>query len=110
MAPNEVGLKVPIVLEKDDSVYPLRKEMYEGFYYDLTDFIQRNPGGYEINSFTEPGEDGTLVIQRFHQSIKQVLAMMNALPKRPAKDKADQGKGRKMHSYLRILPYAIKSI
>jgi cytochrome b involved in lipid metabolism len=112
MAPNKMELKVPIDLEQEESVHPLRKEiLYEGYYYDVTDFIQRHPGGNVIKFYTEPGEDGTLAIQQFHhRSIKQVLAMMKALPKRPVQDKVDHGKVREIHtrSNFRILSYAIK--
>jgi hypothetical protein len=94
----------------NDNVHPLRKEiLYEGYYYDVTDFIQRHPGGNVIKFYTEPGEDGALAIQQFHhRSIKQVLAMMKALPKRPVQDKVDHSKVQEIHSNLRILPYAIK--
>jgi hypothetical protein len=43
-----------------------------------------------IKFYTDPGEDATLAIQQFHhRSINQVLAMMKALPKRPAQDRID---------------------
>jgi cytochrome b involved in lipid metabolism len=106
MAPNAMGLQVPneIKDESSSTLSPRKEILYEGYYYDVTHFIQRHPGGNVIKFYTEPGEDGTLAIQQFHhRSIKQVLAMMKALPKRPAKDKVDHGKDPKMHSYLRIL-------
>jgi cytochrome b involved in lipid metabolism len=87
MAPNAIiGLKVPIESKgESSSSLPQRKEiLYEGYYYDVTHFIQRHPGGNVIKFYTEPGEDGTLAIQQFHhRSINQVLAMMKAFPKRP---------------------------
>jgi hypothetical protein len=59
--------------------------LYEGFYYDVSSFIQRHPGGNVIKFYTEPGEDATMAIQQFHhRSIKQVLGIMKSLPKRPA--------------------------
>jgi cytochrome b involved in lipid metabolism len=59
--------------------------LYEGFYYDVSSFIQRHPGGNVIKFYTEPGEDATMAIQQFHhRSMKQVLAIMKSLPKRPA--------------------------
>jgi cytochrome b involved in lipid metabolism len=102
MAPNAIiGLKVPIESKDESSSsssLPQRKEiLYEGYYYDVTHFIQRHPGGNVIKFYTEPGEDATLAIQQFHhRSIKQVLAMMKALPKRPAQDTIDHGKDPKL--------------
>lgn len=63
-----------------------RKEiLFNGHFYDVTDFISRHPGGGVINYFTQSGEDSTLAIQQFHhRSIKRVNGMLNSLKKRSA--------------------------
>ncbi|ODM91448.1 Fatty acid desaturase 2 [Orchesella cincta] len=69
-----------------------RKEiLYDGFYYDVTDFIQRHPGGNEIISyFTNPGEDATVAIQQFHaRSIEKIHSIMKSFKRRPATETED---------------------
>lgn len=65
-----------------------RKEiLFEGFFYDVTDFIKKHPGGSIIEYYTQSGEDGTHAIQQFHRrSIKRVKAIMSSFKKRPALD------------------------
>lgn len=65
-----------------------RKEiLYDGYFYDVTDFIKSHPGGTIIEYYTEKGEDSTHAIQQFHKrSIKKVNNMMRSLKKRPASD------------------------
>ncbi|KAJ6635864.1 Acyl-lipid (8-3)-desaturase [Pseudolycoriella hygida] len=65
-----------------------RKEiLFDGYFYDVTDFIQKHPGGTVIEYYTEKGEDSTHAIQQFHKrSIEKVRLMMSALKKRPAAD------------------------
>lgn len=67
---------------------PGRKEvLFDGNFYDVTDFIKKHPGGSIIEYYTKSGEDGTHAIQQFHQrSIKRVTAIMSSLKKRPASD------------------------
>ncbi|CAL8085963.1 unnamed protein product [Orchesella dallaii] len=58
--------------------------LYEGYFYDVTEFIKRHPGGNIIELY-QNGEDATIAIQQFHyRSLKMVLARMKGLPKRPA--------------------------
>lgn len=60
---------------------------YEGFFYDVTNFVARHPGGNIIRFYTEPGEDATQAIQQFHnRSINKVTQMLKSFPKRPAND------------------------
>lgn len=75
-----------------ESTHPKRVEvLYDGYYYDVTDFIKRHPGGNIIELYTENGEDATIPIQQFHyRSLKTVLARMKGLKKRPATD--EEGK------------------
>lgn len=64
----------------------IRKEvLFDGYFYDVTDFITKHPGGSIINYFTNKGEDSTHAIQQFHhRSIKRVNAIMKTFKKRPA--------------------------
>lgn len=65
-----------------------RKEiLYEGYFYDVTEWIKRHPGGNIIKFYTESGEDATCAVQQFHQrSTKKVMSIMKSLKRRPAKD------------------------
>lgn len=57
----------------------------DGYFYDVTNFISRHPGGSIIKFYTESGEDATHAIQQFHQrSAGRVSSIMGALKKRPA--------------------------
>jgi len=69
---------------------PKRKEIfYEGYLYDVTDWIPKHPGGRVIEYYTDEREDATIPIQQFHhRSIKQILARMKTLPKRPCPPEA----------------------
>jgi fatty acid desaturase len=64
----------------------VRKELlYEGYYYDVTEWVKKHPGGRIIEFYTQSGEDATITIQQFHQrSTKKVMGIMNSLKKRPA--------------------------
>lgn len=58
--------------------------LYAGHYYDVTEFIQRHPGGNIIELYAGSGEDATLPIQQFHyRSFHKVLARMKGLRRRP---------------------------
>ncbi len=72
-----------------DSVFNDTKEILcDGYFYDVTNFIDRHPGGKIIKYYTQNGEDATHAIQQFHQrSIEQVRNMMKAFKRRPASDK-----------------------
>jgi cytochrome b involved in lipid metabolism len=88
MPPNTLEAKI-LTEEKRELISKSDKDtkqeiLYEGYYYDITSFIPRHPGGSVIKFYTPPGEDATLAIQQFHnRSLKQVLAIMKTLPKRP---------------------------
>lgn len=59
----------------------------DGYFYDVTNFISRHPGGSIIKYYTQTGEDATHAIQQFHQrSAKRVSMMMRSLKRRPASD------------------------
>lgn len=66
-----------------------RKEiLFDGHFYDVTDFIKRHPGGHVITYYIKPGEDATHAIEQFHhRSIKRVKTMMGSLKRRPASDR-----------------------
>lgn len=65
-----------------------RKEiLFDGYFYDVTDFIPKHPGGSIIKYYTQTGEDSTHAIQQFHlRSIKRVKGIMSSFKKRPASD------------------------
>ncbi|CAL8112297.1 unnamed protein product [Orchesella dallaii] len=62
--------------------------LYDGYYYDVTDFVRRHPGGREIiGFFTYPNEDATLPIQQFHaRSLDKVNGIMRTLKRRQMED------------------------
>lgn len=65
-----------------------RKEiLFDGYFYDVTDFVKKHPGGSIIEYYTKNGEDGTHAIEQFHQrSMKRVKVIMSSFKKRPASD------------------------
>ncbi len=81
---NEENQKVEKVKpEKSES--KVLEVLCDGYYYDVTDFIARHPGGDIINLYVESGEDATIPIQQFHyRSLKTVMARMKGLKKRKA--------------------------
>jgi cytochrome b involved in lipid metabolism len=84
MAPN---VKAEVVEGSSDAASEQRREeiLVEGYFYDVTDWIRRHPGGRIIQFYTKKGEDATLAVQQFHQrSTKRVAAIMAGLKKRPA--------------------------
>ena len=65
--------------------------LYDGYYYDVTHFIKRHPGGSIIEYYCDKAEDATQAIQQFHQrSIKKINLMLKGFKRRPANDR--QGK------------------
>jgi hypothetical protein len=61
--------------------------LYDGSYYDVTEWVKRHPGGKIIEFYTESGEDATHAIQQFHQrSTRKVMGIMGSLKKRPANE------------------------
>ncbi|CAL8109765.1 unnamed protein product [Orchesella dallaii] len=67
---------------------PIKKEILsDGWYYDVTDFARRHPGGSIIEYYTKTGEDATLAIQQFHhRSQGRVKAILKSFKRRPAED------------------------
>jgi hypothetical protein len=58
--------------------------LFDGHYYDVTDWIKRHPGGDIIKLYTESGEDATVAVQQFHlRTLDRVMKIMKVLPKRP---------------------------
>jgi len=65
--------------------------LYEGRYYDVTNFIRRHPGGNVIKLYTNEGEDATQAIQQFHnRSMNKIMLMLKSFPSRPATTVPDQ--------------------
>ena len=80
-AANPLNDAIPL---KDGSI---KEILYDGYFYDVTTFMRKHPGGSIIDYYTKPGEDATLAIQQFHQkSSAKVNMIMSALKKRPARD------------------------
>ncbi len=77
--------KIKTVTEKKQLV---RKEiLFDGYLYDVTDFIQKHPGGSVISYYAQVGEDSTIPIQQFHnRSLTRVKGIMNSLKKRRPSD------------------------
>lgn len=61
--------------------------LFDGYFYDVTHFIDKHPGGTVILYYTESGEDSTHAIQQFHQrSKKRFNVMLSSFKKRPASE------------------------
>ncbi|XP_021949416.2 acyl-lipid (8-3)-desaturase-like [Folsomia candida] len=61
--------------------------LYEGYFYDVTEFVKRHPGGNVILFYTEKGEDATQAIQQFHNRfINKINLMLKSFHRRPASD------------------------
>lgn len=90
---------------KSDGPMTGRKEvLFDGYFYDVTDFVKRHPGGSIIEYYTKNGEDATHAIQQFHQrSTKRVTAIMNSLKRRPASDSESNYTADKQKRFERIM-------
>lgn len=89
MAPTSQKTQVKQRVDANPSIsQPARKEILcDGWYYDVTDFARRHPGGSIIDYYTKTGEDATLAIQQFHQrSQAKIKAILKSFKKRPAED------------------------
>ncbi|CAL8122102.1 unnamed protein product [Orchesella dallaii] len=77
---------------KVDLATPRKEIIYDGNYYDVTDFITRHPGGEQIMGwFTLPGEDATTAIEQFHaRSFTKVEGIMKSLKSRPVTESLDE--------------------
>ncbi len=64
-----------------------REEIYyDGYFYDVTDFTRRHPGGNIIKFYTAHGEDATQAINQFHHRSKErVETLMKLFKRRIAK-------------------------
>jgi cytochrome b involved in lipid metabolism len=61
--------------------------LYDGYFYDVTDYLSQHPGGKVMMFYTEKGEDATHAIQQFHhRSFKKIQLLLKSLKKRPATD------------------------
>lgn len=76
-----------IETENFESIQARKEVLFDGYFYDVTDFVKRHPGGSIIEYYTKSGEDATHAIQQFHhRSPKRLQAIMSSLKKRPASD------------------------
>ena len=88
-----------------EEVLEKRKEILcEGYYYDVTDWVERHPGGQIIEFYTESGEDATCAIQQFHnRSAGRVNAIMRSFKRRPAKDSESKWLNLAIHASSTVL-------
>lgn len=89
MAPTSQKNQTKKRVESNSISQPIRKEILcDGWYYDVTEFARRHPGGSIIDYYTKTGEDATLAIQQFHQrSPMKIKAILKSFKRRPAEDK-----------------------
>lgn len=76
-----------IDVDINSNISETKEILCDGYFYDVTNFISRHPGGSIIKYYTKNGEDATHAIQQFHQrSAGRVGMLMKALKRRPASD------------------------
>lgn len=72
------------IQEKDETT---KEILCDGYFYDVTHFIKKHPGGTIIEYYTKRGEDATQAIQQFHQrSSNKVQMMLKSFKKRVASE------------------------
>lgn len=84
----------PVPAEENNNTAPAKDSgtkrlevLCDGYYYDVTEFIKRHPGGDIMELYTDTREDATIAIQQFHyRSLKTVMAKMKGLKRRVATD------------------------
>ncbi len=80
----------PVPAEQDssppkDSGSKRLEVLCDGYYYDVTEFLAKHPGGDIMELYTDTREDATIAIQQFHyRSLKTVMARMKGLKRRVA--------------------------
>jgi len=88
MPPNQ-GSREHVKPESCEVSTTKKEILCDGYFYDVTEWVKRHPGGKIIEFYTDSGEDATLAIQQFHQrSTKRIKAIMSSLKKRPATTQA----------------------
>lgn len=90
------------LIQEENAVKIGKKEvLYDGYFYDVTNFIDKHPGGYVIDYYTNTGEDATVPIMMFHhRSKKKVDAIMSSLPRRPAMEHESKFKNFKIFKHF----------
>lgn len=84
MAPN-VGSGEITTTTFEDNGKGREEIYYNGYFYDVTDFIRRHPGGNIIKFYTAHGEDATQAIDQFHYRARnRVETIMKTFKRRPA--------------------------
>ena len=108
MAPLSFSRDEPILPEEPEFPVKRKEILYDGYYYDVTDWIDRHPGGKVIEFYTENGEDATCAIQQFHnRSAGRVHGLMKAFKKRPAKDQESKSEIKKLSFFPAQIPAAV---
>ncbi len=79
--------KIKTTSEKITKEGPRKEILFDGYLYDVTNFIKRHPGGNIISFYAKAGEDSTVPIQQFHnRSMKRVEEIINTFKKRRLTD------------------------
>ncbi len=88
MAPNVGPTEIANNSHQANTEKGKEEIFYNGYFYDVTDFIRRHPGGNIIKFYTTPGEDATQAIDQFHYRAKnRVETIMKSFKKRKAETK-----------------------
>ena len=107
MAPNSTSETIrPTRRISESTVSSVKEVLYDGYFYDVTNFVKKHPGGSIIEYYTQHGEDATHSIQQFHQrSTKKVSAIMNSFKKRKAHD--DESKPKSISPFMPRVTHSV---
>lgn len=103
---NKISSSFTPTTHGEENEKKLQEIFYNGYFYDVTDFISKHPGGSVIKFYTERGEDATQAIDQFHfRSKNRVNNFLKTLKKRPAEDHE-----RKIIKWIKIKPSHLKPL
>jgi len=104
MAPNSKPQIEPSLTAVEAAAEKVQEILCDGYFYDVTNFVRRHPGGSIIEYYTQHGEDATIAIQQFHQrSPKKVSAILSSFKKRKAEERES-----KLRNSIWLVWYLIK--
>lgn len=85
MPPNISNGKSAEICAENNNQFRRDEVLYNGYFYDVTNFINKHPGGNVIRFYTEHGEDATQAIEQFHyRSMSRVESLLKSFKRRPA--------------------------
>lgn len=88
------------------SMNPRKEILFDGHFYDVTEFAKIHPGGGVINYYTQRGEDSTIAIKQLHKrSMAKVRLLMSSLKKRPASESESTSRIVAMLKNIKNFPY-----